>query len=175
MIRRDFIKHLLAVSACFPVGSVTAKVGGQSDSFLDLQRADERFRLNIFSEPGLQVAAWLLRDQREGVWGIPDPRLLHVLLWVQRELGWRGESRTMVISSGLRTHRTNLETEGAALRSYHLPDQNGLFRAIDLVGSQARLKQYAEIFDTVPGLGIGIYPGHIHIDTRGRDARWTAR
>ncbi len=175
MNRRNMVKYSLAMGISSGIGLPRVKAFAASDSFLDLQRGDQRFRLNIFSEQGLSIAAWLLRDKREGAWGIPDPRLLQVLLWAQRELGLIGESRTMVVSSGLRTHKTNSGIEGAAQRSYHLPDQNGLFRAVDLVGAPNRLKQYAEIFETIPGLGLGSYSGHLHIDTRGYDARWTMR
>ncbi|MDX1668567.1 MAG: D-Ala-D-Ala carboxypeptidase family metallohydrolase [Limnobacter sp.] len=143
-----------------------------SPRWLDLQRSGERYLLNIADLQGWQKAAWLLRDESAQTSAVPDARLMAVLSWAQAQLDYAGQPRVMVVSSGLRTHKTNAAIEGAAEKSMHLPDDQGVFKAVDLLGSPARLDAYYELFNSIEGLGIGRYSTHLHVDTRGRNARW---
>lgn len=173
MNRRQWLKGsmVLSLGLSHSAFASTSSLGFERQ-WLDLQRKGERFLVDIRSEAGWQQAAWLLRDESAQTIGVPDARLLTLLAWGQAQLNRLGEPPVMVISSALRTPRTNAAIEGAAERSLHLPNQDGVFQAVDLTGSPERLGLYYHLFDQVQGLGLGRYSTHLHVDTRGYDARW---
>lgn len=171
--RRHWLQLWPALTGVSLIPSLTsASVPDSKTTWLDLQRQDERFLLDINTLSGWQQAAWLLRDATASATGVPDAKLLYLFAWAQRQLVKAGEPTVMIVSSGLRTASSNAATEGAAERSLHLPNQQGVFQAVDLKADPERLKLYYDLFDQVSGLGLGRYSTHIYVDTRGYDARW---
>ena len=83
----------------------------------------------------------------------------------------RSEFGPVVISSGYRTERTNREVGGAP-RSRHLYDVFHSTPAADVVARRGSPGEWYAFLDQLQPGGLGLYPGHIHIDNRNLRARW---
>lgn len=163
-------RMLLGASALCALPSVA--LAGQT-AVLDLQRADQRFRLDVSTKQGYQTAAWLLRDikaNNQMAW--PSMNLLLWASYLQQALAVMHRYTVFEITSGLRTPATNQSTEGAAQQSRHLPDQNNRFYAMDIKPLGASLDQLVSLADQTTQGGIGRYESHLHLDVRQHAARW---
>lgn len=102
----------------------------------------------------------LFRDLRENAAG-PMPVLLLDVLWLI-QTGWRAE-RPLILLSGYRTPRTNASLEGAAFNSRHMEGQ-----AADIALRDVPIGQVAEAATSFSRLynfmGVGTYPGFVHVD-----------
>lgn len=112
----------------------------------------------------------LFRDLRADAPGpLPLP-LLDILSLIQE--GWRHE-RALLLRSGYRTPGTNAVIEGAARASLHLEGQAAdiALRGVPV----AEVAQAAASFSSIFGfMGVGAYPGFVHVDIGPRRA-WMAR
>lgn len=161
---------LLGATALSVLPNVT--LAGQT-AVLDLQRADQRFRVDVSSKQGYQTAAWLLRDikaNNQMAW--PSMNLLMWASYLQQALAVMHSYTVFEITSGLRTPATNQITEGSAQHSRHLPDQNNRFYAMDIKPLGASLDQLLSLASQSTQGGIGRYESHLHLDVRQHAARW---
>ncbi|HEX4918655.1 MAG TPA: hypothetical protein VFV43_12215, partial [Limnobacter sp.] len=100
--------------------------------WLDLQRKQQRLRINLAEDDGYAAAAWMLRDIRQNnTIGVPDWQLLIRLAALQQSIFEHRKYSVFEITSGLRTSASNEATEGAAHHSNHLPDAGLRFSAVD--------------------------------------------
>jgi uncharacterized protein YcbK (DUF882 family) len=174
--RRDFVKAMSAGVAWLATGAVysqTPAEGYQEPCVLDMQRRNERYRLDIRTDEGRNTAAWLLRDVRAGdIVGFPDIDLLRLAAWCQACMALNGNAIVLDIHSGLRTPGTNGETEGAAQKSKHLPDGFGVFYAMDVDPRGMDKESFGKMLADLKAGGVGWYPTHIHFDHRSLPAYW---
>lgn len=179
-------RKLLADSACVGIASLlvpglaTASSKGltkaphlPTQALLDIQRADQRFRVDLSTKQGYQIAAWLLRDikaNNQMAW--PSMSLLLWASHLQQALAQMHSYTVFEITSGLRTQATNQSTEGAARYSRHLPDQYNRFYAMDIkpLGGSLDLLEGIAVQNSMGG--IGRYETHLHLDVRKQAARW---
>lgn len=170
---------VLGVAAATATGAATGILPAQA------QRVGDRARfLWIRNQRGEEVAGhyiradgwvdWrvvqrmqaLFRDLRENAPG-PMPVLLLDVLWLI-QAGWRHE-RPLVLMSGYRTPRTNAGLEGAAFNSRHMEGQ-----AADIALRDVPIAQVAEsaaAFSRIYNfMGVGSYPGFVHVDIGPRRA-----
>lgn len=91
----------------------------------------------------------------------------HYLESIRRLLG----RKPLFITSWYRTPAYNRKI-GGSNKSFHLTG-----KAIDFYCKHLSPKQIYEILDESHGElgGLGLYPGHIHIDIRGEKARWVKK
>ncbi|MFN9194735.1 MAG: D-Ala-D-Ala carboxypeptidase family metallohydrolase [Pseudomonadota bacterium] len=168
MLRRQALQALglcTAQLAAWLASPATARTPPARPSVLDLQRGVDRFRIDLQSDQGYQVAAWLLRDLRMQRVGRPDPRMLHLLAWGQAAMALHGHTTVLVVTSGLRTEGTHRITEGAARASLHLPDSQGMFRAVDLDPVGVHRNAWGMLMARLGYGGVGFYRTHVHVDS----------
>jgi hypothetical protein len=76
------------------------------------------------------------------------------------------------VHSGARTPGHN-EKVGGAPGSKHLYSAGGQVAAADVSFAQGTPQQWAAYAESLDErCGLGVYPGHLHIDNRGTAARW---
>jgi uncharacterized protein YcbK (DUF882 family) len=171
--RRDFVKGLAAGVAVVTSASAMSQQIGFVPYSLDMQRNGERFLLDLRTREGLRAAAWLLRDIRAGnVVGLPNMDTLRLAAWAQAALAAQGTHSVFDIHSGLRTHATNLNTEGHHQNSRHLPNREMGFSAIDLNPIGINKEYFGNLIAQPKFGGVGWYSTHIHFDVRERPAYW---
>jgi uncharacterized protein YcbK (DUF882 family) len=170
--RRDFCRQfgaLVALAVARP--EIVLAAGGsstinQAPTVLWLQRRGESYRMNYSTPEGYQAVRYMLRDQRANVIGHPSWRLLQILSWTQAWLAGYGVATPYNVLSGLRIKSTNDATEGAALRSNHLPDENGVFRATDIHSPLVSTAYLGQLTALLKAGGVGFYlkKNFCHID-----------
>jgi uncharacterized protein YcbK (DUF882 family) len=81
-----------------------------------------------------------------------------------------GPTRVM---SGYRTRAYNARVGGAP-GSFHIygPGRQGV--AADVVPARGTPAQWAELLERLGAPGLGVYHGHVHVDTRPSRARWSS-
>lgn len=147
----------------------TPLVGGETyrtPTILWLSRGSEELQFDYSTEIGYRSASYLLRDVQARKQGYPDWRLLQTLSWMQTWLAMYGHHVRFDALSGLRTRETNNRTENAARNSYHLPDERGVFRAIDFRANSIPSAYLGKLAALLQQGGVGFYQrDFIHIDT----------
>ena len=164
MLRRDFLKAMAIGAAAAPLivprdlfAQVAKNGSAQVPAVLWLKRGQYEARLDYATEQGYRYVCWFLRDVQANVIGIPDWRLLQLLSWMQAWLAGYGHHVSFNIHSGLRTPITNNRTENAAQRSMHLPDRNGVFRAVDYSTKAITGDYLSRLADLARQGGVGFY------------------
>lgn len=173
MDRRSFLRLVGAAAAGAVVTVPTASATSDFPLVLWATRAGEEFHLDYGTAEGQRALAWLLRDVRAGVVGVPDYDLVRLLCWMQAWLAAYQVHARFDFTSGLRTNITNDKTEGAARLSEHLPDTRNVFRASDLHTPSVSAEYLGRLAALAGQGGVGFYndQGFIHVD-RGRQRFW---
>jgi len=176
--RRDFCKAFATAAALAP-GVALAIANAQSASavptLLWVRRGGDEATIDYSTDEGFRAIAWMMRDVRAGVIGIPDWRLLQQWSWMQAWLAAYGHHVKFDIHSGLRTKTTNDYNEGV-LNSYHLPDAGMVFRAGDFSAPTIPSEYMGRLAYLSQQGGVGFYTRDFtHTDVRGRVVAWRAR
>lgn len=169
--RRSLI--LAGLGTCVLPISSHAVAGKPQKLFLDLQRHDQRVRVDVLSPEGYKAAAWMLRDIKAGnktAW--PSINLLAWAARLQQAAIEHHQYTVFEVTSGLRIPQTNRSIEGAAQHSLHLPDANNQFFAMDFKPIGATLDQLQALTRGRKSGGVGRYDSHLHLDVRTSMARW---
>lgn len=154
MLRRDFLKLVVAGAAT----AVTAPVfSNDFPLVLWAKRGKDQARVDCSTPEGHSALCYLLRDVRANVKGHPHPALVRLLCWEQAWLAAYGVHAPFVFTSGLRMPATNASTEGAAQASHHLPDENYVFRAVDMHSPVVSTDYLSRLAYLARQGGIGIY------------------
>jgi uncharacterized protein YcbK (DUF882 family) len=77
----------------------------------------------------------------------------------------------IIVSSGYRSVAYNAGVGGAPA-SRHIPSSEPGAVAADVYGRLVTPRQLYEHFDRLGAGGLGLYPTHVHVDTRRLRARW---
>lgn len=77
----------------------------------------------------------------------------------------------VTIISGVRSLEHNRRV-GGARASFHLATRDRPGRAADVRCLQGTPRQWFDYLDTLEPGGLGLYPTHVHVDTRRERARW---
>lgn len=173
MNRRDFLKAVTASVALVGAGQAGASVAPASWP-LWMRRGSEEARFDAATREGFETARYLLRDiQGGGVKGLPHLEMLRTLSLTQSYFALYGVHSLFDATSGLRLPATNRSIEGAAQRSFHLPDKNGWFFATDFVPRGVPIDKAAGWMRYAGLGGIGIYPtsNFLHADV-GPQRQW---
>lgn len=173
--RRDYLRLMGASAATLALPAWAGDWGGGWP--LWMARAGEQLRIDARTREGYEAARHLLRDVRAGgVKGMPDPWLLRALAQMQVWWAQYGHHVRLDITSGLRTPSTNARIEGAARASLHLPQANGVFRAVDFRPGSVDIRVAAQWARAagIGGLGLYVDRDFLHADT-GRARQWTGR
>lgn len=184
MLRRDFLKA--TAFAATSVASTTPGILLAQDlqatnahvpTILWARRGGDEVRVDFATREGFNALAWLLRDVRENVAGAPDWKLLQLMAWMQAWLAAYGHHVRLDLHSGLRMPKTNKRIEGAAQASYHLPDAQMRFRAVDFSTRSVPSDYMGQLARYASQGGVGFYPSSnfTHIDTGPRISRTTGR
>lgn len=166
MKRRHFIRCLggLFAGATLPLPYKAAQA---ADWNLWIARGDptDGTIINVATQEGIAWLHYLLRDVRANRQGIADPTIVETLVWMQAWLQHWGLQAPIVVTSGLRTERTNAAV-GGVLGSRHLPDQRGVFRAVDFYVPGVHTEDLARMLEWASTGGVGFYrsSNHIHLD-----------
>ncbi|WP_162878137.1 D-Ala-D-Ala carboxypeptidase family metallohydrolase [Trinickia diaoshuihuensis] len=176
--RRAFCKSFAAAVAVAPF-IAPARALEAADvappTLLWLRRGSDEAMIDYSTDQGFSAVAWMLRDVRAGVVGVPEWRLLQQWSWMQAWLAAYGRHVRFDIHSGLRTKETNAHYEGA-LASYHLPDARGVFRAGDFSTPSIPSEYMGRLAYLSQQGGVGLYArDFIHTDVRGRTLAWRSR
>lgn len=132
----------------------------------------EEFDIPLFigtswNKNALLVCDWLMRDHREGIHRPCDPKLYAALYVLQR---YYANGNRVHIHSGFRTSTTNemlrRRQSGVARNSLHMHA-----KAVDFSIPGADLRSVARTARQLNIGGVGLYKGHIHIDT-GEKRTW---
>lgn len=73
--------------------------------------------------------------------------------------------------SAYRTHATN-RSVGGAPHSHHLYDEWPKSPAVDLGCRDGTIEEWVAFLERLQVGGLGVYPGHVHVDLRKTKARW---
>ena len=175
-------RTFLLASSCTGLGffssmpSVSHSINSTIPTLLDLQRAGERFQIDISTREGYKTAAWVLRDIRAGnKTGFPNIEMLQLAAWAQAVLAEHYQYTVFEVTSGLRTPGTNSAIEGAARNSRHLPDANQQFFAMDIKPIGAKIDQVTKILQHPAFGGVGTYNTHVHFDIRDKAVVWSRK
>lgn len=169
--RRQWMCALPSVVLLAPFACFSAEEGGEP-RWLDLQRGDERFQIDLDTFEGYRMAAYLLRDVQSGRQGFPDLNLLRLAAWSQAVMAQSVAYTAFRVTSGLRTQQSNLQIEGAARNSRHLPDSQGRFFAMDVAPVGSQVEQLAGALVRAGFGGVGVYEKHVHFDVRETPVFW---
>lgn len=178
--RRDFCKAI-AVAASIAPFAVPGRARADDQPrgvppLLWVRRGGDEAQIDYSTAEGYRAIAWMMRDARAGVVGVPHGRLLELWSWMQAWLAAYGYHVRFDIHSGLRTPATNRSTEGAALASYHLPNEQGVFRAGDFSTPSIPSEYMGRLAWLSRQGGVGFYTQQfIHTDVRGYPVSWRAR
>jgi len=126
---------------------------------------------------GLNAISWYLRDTHANQIGVPHTRLLQLMSWMQAWLAAYGYHVRFDIHSGLRTRATNNNTENASRTSYHLPDGQNVFRAVDFSTHSIPSNYLGQLGKYANQGGVGFYPNaqFTHVDTGPTGRTWVRR
>ena len=176
--RREFCKTFAAAVAMAPLmtpARAAAEAAGSPPTLLWVRRGADEATIDYSTEEGFRAIAWMLRDIRAGVVGVPAWRLLQQWSWMQAWLAAYGRHVRFDIHSGLRTKQTNTHYEGA-LASYHLPDARLVFRAGDFSTPSIPSEYMGRLAYLSQQGGVGFYArDFIHTDVRGHPVAWRSR
>lgn len=166
MERRNFLRCAggLIAAAALPLPSHAIQ---RMDWTLWIARGEERDGaiIDVATQEGLAWLYYLLRDIRANRQGIADPAIVETLIWMQAWLKHWGLHAPIVVTSGLRTAQTNA-TVGGVRGSRHLPDQHGVFRAVDFYVPGVHTEDLARMLEWASTGGVGFYraSNHVHLD-----------
>ena len=176
--RRAFCKSFAAAAALAPLmapGRALGAANGAPPTLLWVRRGTDEALIDYSTDEGFNAIAWMLRDVRAGIVGVPDWRLLQQWSWMQAWLAAYGRHVRFDIHSGLRTKETNAYSEGA-LNSYHLPDSRWVFRAGDFSTPSIPSEYMGRLAYLSQQGGVGFYArDFIHTDVRGHALAWRSR
>jgi len=181
MARRRLLGGLVALPAalCVPAWAWEQPAHVAQDFWVRprelrlLHVSGERLELTYWRDGQLDVqryaeVSWFLRDRvvQRGVY--MDPILLDILYAVGGWLVWFGIQTPIVVTSGHRDARRNMQIEGAARNSLHITGG-----AVDIRIPGVSSYQLARFAAWLGGGGVGWYPDKdfIHVD-RGRLRVW---
>jgi len=185
MLRRDFLKASAAAVGCAPLLLPSELFAQERNAHVPkvlwAKRGRDEFRVDFSTQQGYMALSWLLRDVKANVVGKPDFDLLTLLAWMQAWLGAYGHYVRVDLDSGLRTPATNKKIEHAAQNSLHLPDENMVFRAADIILPTIPANYIGKLALYASQGGVGFYPNShfTHVDTgpltagTGRRRIWT--
>jgi len=165
LTRRTFLKLAVGSMCSFAVGAEELEANPYSSVYL--VRSGQGGWINLDTEDGYKWFCWLLRDIRAGgKIGLPPKMLGYILSWMQTFFRTHGVSAPIVVTSGLRVKASNKQTEGAARNSLHVPDGNGVFRAVDIKVPGVPGEYTGRLAALALSGGVGFYgdSGHTHID-----------
>jgi uncharacterized protein YcbK (DUF882 family) len=188
MLRRDYLKAMLKGTALVSSGmsgslfakgvkpTVTA-AGQVVPTTLWVGRHGQQSLIDYSTTDGWNAISWYLRDTHANQAGIPHEKLLQLLSWMQAWLAAYGYHVRFDIHSGLRTKATNNRTENASRTSYHLPDWQNVFRAVDFSTSSIPANYIGRLGAYANQGGVGFYPNaqFTHLDTGPTGRTWTRR
>lgn len=83
----------------------------------------------------------------------------------------REEFGVVIVNSGYRTPETNRYV-GGATRSRHLYDIFHSTPAADVTARRGDAAAWGRFLEELSPGGLGVYPGHVHVDNRNVRARW---
>lgn len=178
LTRRAFCKSFAAAVTLAPFmtpARAAVQAGSAVPTLLWVRRGDDEATIDYSTDEGFRAIAWMLRDVRAGIVGVPAWRLLQQWSWMQAWLAAYGRHVRFDIHSGLRTKETNTYFEGA-LSSYHLPDAHRVFRAGDFSTPSIPSEYMGRLAYLSRQGGVGFYQrDFIHTDVRGRLVAWRSR
>lgn len=177
MLRRDFVKAITIAAGIAP-GVNLSQVFAQEVAIPDvlwIRRGSDEARVNFSTAQGYSDVAYLLRDVQGRFVGRPHPRLLQLLAWQQAWLAAYGYVMPFKIHSGCRKASTN-SREGGAQNSQHLPDDLGVFRAVDFSTKEISAEYLGRLAFLAQQGGVGFYNADdfVHNDV-GRLRTWRGR
>ena len=176
--RREFCKAFALAASIAPLVSPTRANAADASAvptLLWVRRGSDEATIDYSTDEGFRAIAWMMRDVRAGVVGIPDWRLLQQWSWMQAWLAAYGHHARFDIHSGLRTKATNDYYEGK-LASYHLPDDRMVFRAGDFSTPSVPSEYIGRLAYLSQQGGVGFYTRNFtHTDVRGRVVAWRSR
>ncbi|WP_298150680.1 DUF882 domain-containing protein [Flavobacterium sp.] len=165
MNRRAFTKLMLAAPALTMSSPLFARESNLP-TVLWAKRNGNDYKLDFFTKEGYRAVCDLLKDVQANTLAHPDSQLLFALSWMQIWLAQRGHYYPYEILSGLRTPQTNNRTENAARNSFHLPDRNNVFRAVDFRMQHIPSEYMSHLAIYIQQGGVGIYSrDFVHMDT----------
>ncbi|TDF55929.1 D-Ala-D-Ala carboxypeptidase family metallohydrolase [Cupriavidus sp. L7L] len=178
MLRRDFLRATVAAAAIAPCVGVREALGQEAPmpSVLWLRRGKDQARIDFATQEGYNAAAYLLRDAQANFVGRPHPALLRLLAWEQAWLAAYGYTIPFLIHSGCRLASTN-SREGGALNSRHLPNDMGVFRAVDFSTREISAEYLGRLAYVASQGGVGFYSqrGFVHNDVDSRIRTWRGK
>ena len=172
MEKREFLKKTLAL-----VGSAALPTTGFAETnpytFLWLKRGEDSGWLDLATSRGYQAFRYALRDSQTGQMGFPPLMLGYILSWMQTFLRAYSVSTPIQVTSGMRLPGTNNKIDGAYRNSLHLPDKDGVFRAVDFRIPNISGEYTGRLAALAHSGGVGFYgdAGHTHVDV-GRVRYW---
>jgi len=178
--RREFCKAFALAAGAAPLLAPTTSRADATQqlvpTLLWLKRGADEGHIDYSTQEGYRAVAWLMRDVRAGVVGNPDWRLLQQWSWMQAWLASYGHHARFDVHSGLRTKGTNDYFEGARA-SFHLPDEQMVFRAGDFSTPAAPSEYMGRLAYLSQQGGVGFYQTHefTHTDVRGKVVVWRSR
>lgn len=167
--RREFLAAM--ATSCLAMDKALASTPSSNavyriPTILWISRGAESAQVDYNTALGYRQTAYLLRDVQAAKMGHPDLRLLQTASWMQTWLAMNGHHVCFNILSGLRTPQTNSRTENAAQNSLHLPDQRGVFKALDLRTKTIPSVYLGKLAAHLKQGGVGFYArDFIHMDT----------
>lgn len=171
--RRDFLR---AVAGAAAASVLPSRALAQTQNFplvLWARRGPDVVKVDCATLEGWQAVCWILRDVRAGEVGQPHPALIQLHCWMQAWLAAYGVHTPFEYTSGLRMPWTNVNTEGSARSSQHLPDERRVFRAADLTTPAVSAEYLGRLAAQAGQGGVGFYSdrGFVHTDV-GRIRYW---
>lgn len=162
MNRRKFLIFMLG--SC--LSSYGESNNGNPYAWVRLSRFGRTAWINLDTPEGYGAFRWFLQDSQTGSCGYPPPLLGYILSWMQGFLRNWGYDAPMVITSGMRLKTTNDRTEGAAQHSEHIPNAEGVFRAVDVMVPGISGEYLGRLASLAKQGGVGFYgaDGHTHVD-----------
>lgn len=176
MLRRDFLKAMAVATAIAPcIGAEEVFAEDVIPSVLWLRRGRDEARVDYTTLDGYRYIAHLLRDVQARFVGTPHPRLLQLLSWQQAWLAAYGYHMPFEIHSGCRTQLVNVR-EGGKENSQHVPDDSGVFRAVDFSTREISAEYLGRLAYMAQQGGVGFYNADdfVHNDV-GNIRTWRGR
>ncbi|AMR78576.1 hypothetical protein A2G96_12950 [Cupriavidus nantongensis] len=178
MLRREFLRAAVAAATIAPCVGVREALAQEvvMPSVLWLRRGKDHARIDFATPEGYRAAAYLLRDVQAGFTGSPHPALLRLLAWEQAWLSAYGYTIPFVIHSGCRVASTN-SREGGVQNSRHLPNQMGVFRAVDFSTREISAEYLGRLAYLARQGGVGFYNQRdfVHNDVDEKVRAWRGK
>ena len=160
MLRREFFRAITIGAAVAPLIGVREVFAQEASvpTVLWLRRGKDEARVDYATPEGYRFVAHLLRDVQGRFVGTPHPRLLQLLSWEQAWLAAYGYVLPYNIHSGCRIQSTNAK-EGGVRNSQHVPDEGGVFRAVDFSTQAISAEYLGRLAYLAQQGGVGFYKG----------------